>query len=109
MRASTADVGDLGVSVSLEDVWKIRPETPLADVCKIGIETSVAGVGALRSGTSFGDICRIGATTSLAGPRSGAQVSVACHVIGTEGSSPFDIKMCVPDNAVTEVLGIFYS
>ncbi len=41
MRASTADVGDLGVSVSLEDVWKIRPETPLADVRRIGIETSV--------------------------------------------------------------------
>ncbi len=68
VRASIVDVDALGGSVSLEDGWKIRSETPLADVCRIGIETSLVGNGGLGAGTSIADVCRIGAAPE-GGPR----------------------------------------
>ncbi len=58
------DAGGLGVSVSLEYVWKIRTETPLADVRRIGIE---ALLGDLGVSTSISDVWRIDIEISLVG------------------------------------------
>ncbi len=62
MLAFIADVRDLLVSVSFEDVGKVWAETPLVDFCRIGIETHLGDLGV---GTSLGTILSIGAATSL--------------------------------------------
>ncbi len=41
VRAFIADVEAIGGRTSLEDVWKIKAESPLADICRICIETSL--------------------------------------------------------------------
>ncbi len=68
VRISIANVGDLRVGESLEDVWRI------------GVETPLTGAGDFRAGAPFGNVWRIGAEPSLAGSLSGTQKSVSIFI-----------------------------
>ncbi len=100
VKAFIAEFGDLG------DSCMVRAETCLADACRIGIETPLSGVGDLWVGTSIADVWRIKAATSLAGSWSGTQASVVSRIIGTELPYLLVTEMDVPDNEITEGLGI---